>query len=289
MGEKRILQGLSARWLIVPAAGLALAIAVACGKDGDGTATPSPDGPTSEVTPDVQTSPTPEFSPPPGPIPFLSPPPEVPATENVLAIPGFEECSDASPVPCSPWFALKLPNFTLSDVAHSGDTSALLRMREPPEAAGAKVFYLVQEVAPTEFPEVISGFYRVENWLRGTEKQYLQFVVIAVRADNRPPEFSNHQIRYILAGIDEAPFEITNAKFVFLSREDPPIGEWVPFQVNVKQDFIDLWGAAPEGSEFIRLLYEVRYDGKLPGSGATEADVYYDDLYFGPTEGAPTP
>jgi hypothetical protein len=274
--------------LIVAVAALALALAIACNDGGAGTTPspegePSPNGPTSEVTPDVQASP------PPGPILFLSPPPEVPATENVLAIPGFEECSDASPAPCSPWFALKPPNLTLSDVAHSGDTSALLRMREPPEAAGAKVFYLVQEVAPTEFPEVLSGFYRVENWLRGTEKQYLQFVVIVVRADNRPQEFSNHQIRYILSGIDEPPFEITNAKFVFLSKEDPPIGEWVPFQVNVKQDFIDLWGAAPEGSDFIRLLYEVRYDGKLPGSGATEADVYYDDLYFGPAEGAPTP
>lgn len=285
-----VLRKLRIRWLIVAVAALALALAIACGNDGEDGTTPSPDGqPSPEASPGVQTSPAPLASQPPGPITRLSPPPAVPATENVLAIADFEECSDASPAPCAPWFALKAPNFELSDVAHSGDKSAQLRMRESPEAAGAKVFYLVQEVAPTEFPEVLSGFYKVENWIRGTQKQYLQFVVIAVRADNAPENFSNHQIRYILSGISEPPFEIANAKFVFLSKEDPPIGEWVPFKVNVKQDFIDLWGAAPEGSEFIRLLYEVRYDDKFPGSGAAEADVFYDDLYFGPADGATAP
>ena len=285
MGEETVLQKLSVRWLMVAAAGLALAIAVACGNDGESVTTPSPED---------QLSPTPMASPPSGPVLTLSPPPAVPATENVLAIPDFEECTDAAPAPCAPWFVLKPPNFELSDVAHTGEKSAYLQMREPPEAVGAKVFYLVQEVAPSEFPEVLSGFYRVDNWLRGTEKQYLQFVVIVVGADNAPPDadgkpFSNHQIRYILAGINAEPFEISNAKFVFLSRTDPSSGEWVPFQVNVKQDFIDLWGSVPEGYDFIRLLYEVRYDDKIPGSGTAEADVYYDDLHFGPADGAATP
>src|SRR3972149_12274574 len=156
-----------ARPLLLMVAAAALAIVFACTDGGvEETATP----PASAVTP------SPAATPPPGPQPFLSPPVPVPATANVLAIPGFEEGTDASPGPCAPWFALKPPNFQLAANAHSGEVSAMLRMRELESAAGTTVYYLVQEVAPTEFPEVLSGFYRVENWLRGTEKQYLQFV-----------------------------------------------------------------------------------------------------------------
>ncbi|OGR99857.1 MAG: hypothetical protein A2V88_10805 [Elusimicrobia bacterium RBG_16_66_12] len=212
----------------------------------------------------------------------------MPATENVLGIPDFEECSESPSSPCLPWFALKPPNFALSDVAQSGAHSAMLQMREDESATGAKVFYLVQEVLPSEFPEVLSGFYRVENWLRGTEKQYLQFVVIVFGAANAPEAYSNFQIRYILTGIDQDPFAISNARFVYLGEKEPTIGEWVPFKVNVKQDFIDLWGVVPENYERVRLLYEVRYDDKLPGAPA-EADVFYDDLHFGPAEGATVP
>jgi hypothetical protein len=272
--------------LLLAAAGVIAAIAVACtDSDGGGQTTPPTEGPTSEATPG---SPAPQ----PSGLQLSPQPPPVPATENVLANSDFEECPESAATPCGAWFSLKPPNFELSEVSNSGEASALLRMREPDSATGAKVFYLVQEVQPTEFPEVLSGFYRVENWLRGTEKQYLQFVVIVWGADNAPAgsdgqPFPNHQIRYILAGLEQEPFLITNAKFVFLTREDPVEGEWVPFEVNVKQDFLDLWGAVPEGYERIRLLYEVRYDDKLPQAPA-EADVYYDDLYFGPAEGSPT-
>lgn len=202
---------------------------------------------------------------------------------NVFQNPGFEGGRD-------PWFSLRPPDFILSEEqANSGGSSALLVMRAGPEDEGAKVFYLVQEVNPEEFPEVVSGHYRVTKWERGTDLQYLQFVVIAIGADNlpgRPPTypdpFPNHQIRYPLAGIDREPFQIANAHFIFLSREDPPLDQWVPFSVNVKEDFQRLWGAAPEGYETIRILFEVRYDSKAIGEGPLAADVYYDDLYFGP-------
>ncbi len=42
----------------------------------------------------------------------------------------------------------------------------------------------------------------------------------------------------------------------------------------------------PENFENIRVLFEVRYDDKIVGEGPLAADVYYDDLYFGP---APSP
>jgi hypothetical protein len=50
----------------------------------------------------------------------------------------------------------------------------------------------------------------------------------------------------------------------------------------VSEDFERLWGKAPEDFEKLRLLFEVRWDNKVAGASAAEADVYYDDLYAGP-------
>lgn len=198
-------------------------------------------------------------------------------TGNLFVNPGFEEGAE-------PWFTLvEEAGFTIVDThANSGEHSAVLRMDDPPEATGGKVYYLVQEIAPEEFPEVVEGLYRVENWQRGTSLQYVQFVVIAMEPQNFNLTFaSNYQIRYILSGIDAPPFEIGNAHFVFLDRDDPPTGEWVPFSANVREDFERLWNAVPEDFEKLRILFEVRWDGKSSGSGAPRADVYYDDLYIG--------
>lgn len=207
-----------------------------------------------------------------------------PPTDNVFANPSFEDGG-------APWCFLKPPAFIVSEgVAHTGSSSALLPLQADESEEGNKIAYLVQEIKVEELPEVLSGYYRVENWSKGTEKQYLQFVVIVWEADNAPiinnRPVANHQIRYLLAGIDSPPFEIANAQFVFVSRDDPPIGEWVRFELNLREDFEDLWGAVPVGFEHIRVLFEVRYDDKATGEGPLSADVYYDDLYFGP---APSP
>jgi len=213
---------------------------------------------------------------------------------NLFHNAGFESGED-------PWCSLhagESTKFQVSqDYAHSGESSALLQMRVPAEEEGhAKVFYLVQEVMPEEFPDLMSGYYRVENWTKGTPKQYLQFVVILCReeggrecalgATNLPGEY-NHQIRYPLAGISEEPFAISNAFFVFLGKDEPKQGEWVYFERNIKQDFEELWGAVPEGFDKIRVLFEVRYDDKQAGLVPAEADVYYDDLYMGPASENP--
>ena len=214
-------------------------------------------------------------------IPALCPdsPQPPPPTDNVFANPGFEDGS-------APWCFLKPPPFIRSeDVAHSGEASARLPLRADESEQGNKIAYLVQETKLEEFPEVLSGYYRVENWTKGTQKQYLQFVVIVWGADNAPGGYPNHQIRYLLAGIDSPPFSLANAHFVFLSREDPPVDEWVRFERNVREDFENLWGVVPEGFDYIRVLFEVRYDDKAVGEGPLGADVYYDDLYFGPAPG----
>lgn len=196
---------------------------------------------------------------------------------NMFPNPGFEEGAE-------PWYTLNEESgFTVTDAfAHSGSSSALLRMDDPVEASGqGKVYYLVQDLKPEELPEVVEGFYRVENWERGTPLQYLQFVIIASAPANFPTTATNYQLRYIIAGIDSPPFDIGNAHFVFLSREDPVIGEWTKFGAKVREDFQRLWNAVPEDFESLRLLFEVRWDQKTAGSGAPRADVYYDDLYIG--------
>jgi hypothetical protein len=93
-------------------------------------------------------------------------------------------------------------------------------------------------------------------------------------------------MRYPLAGISEEPFVIDNAFFVFIGKEEPRTGEWVYFERNIRQDFEELWEAAPEGFSKLRVLFEVRYDEKQAGAAA-EADVYYDDLYMGPASENP--
>ena len=257
---------------------VALSVVVAC-NDEEGVQTP---GPASTIPPST--------APPVGtPVPAAELRPtltpgayEPPAgSANVFGNPGLEEGNKY-------WFALHQQTVeTTTTVAHSGQASAYLNMRDPAEATGAKVYYLVQEVAPAEFPELISGYYRVDNWVRGTEKQYLQFVVIVFAPTNLEGGFPNFQIRFPLVGISEAPFPIGNAFFKFLTRDfEPRQGEWVYFESNIKDDFEELWKGVPEGYSKIRVLFEVRYDDKESGLPA-EADVYYDDLYMGPADSNP--
>jgi hypothetical protein len=254
-----------------------LAMAAACNSGGENELTPGAAStiPLSTATPVGTPAPTLEARPTLTPGAYEPPP----GTANVFGNPGFEEGTQY-------WFALHQQTVQTADVPHSGQASAHLQMRDPADASGAKVYYLVQEVAPAQFPDLISGYYRVDNWVRGADKQYLQFVVIVFAPTNLGTDYPNYQIRYPLAGISEEPFAISNAFFKFLGTEDPRQGEWVYFESNIKQDFLEKWGAVPEGYSKIRLLFEVRYDDKQAGAAA-EADAYYDDLYMGPADANP--
>jgi hypothetical protein len=190
-----------------------------------------------------------------------------------------------------PWISLTTeawgtPFKVTSEAAHSGEHSAFLEMRAGSDDTGAKVFGVVQEISPNDFPEILSGYYRIGDWNRGTEKQYLQFVVIVWGATNLPPEFANHQIRYPLAGISEPPFAITNAKFLFVNTAEPTADGWVYFERPIRKDFEDLWGAVPTGFSKLRILFETRYDDKSAGT-ELKGDVFYDDLYVGPADANP--
>jgi len=271
---------------------LALLLAAACGGGESGQVELEP-GPQSTLPPTVSETPaaaTPSPTPMPG---SCVPQAPLEGQANLLHNAGLESGPD-------PWCVLQPPKFEVSqDYARSGEASALLSMRVPAETVSEhEVRYLVQEVVPKEFPELVSGYYRVENWSKGTPKQYLEFVVIACRdgpegkCTQGAPNVSggygyNQQMRYPLAGISEDPFAIGNAHFVYISKEEPPSGEWVYFERNIKEDFRQLWGAVPEGYDYIRVLFEVRFDDKEAGRAPAEADVYFDDLYMGSASGNP--
>lgn len=180
----------------------------------------------------------------------------------------------------APWFSLKTErweNFTLSDrYAQDGRYAAHLALQAESTDTGSKIAGLIQEIKPMKFPKKISGFYRVENWQRGTTKQYLQFVVI-VWGDR---EYPNIQIRYILSGISGPPFTLHNGRFVFLGEPEPALQQWVFFERDLHKDFLELWGRVPTEFEKLRVLFEVRYDDKRPAE-ALYADVYFDALYLG--------
>ncbi|MGD0764943.1 MAG: hypothetical protein ABR978_01395 [Dehalococcoidia bacterium] len=178
--------------------------------------------------------------------------------------------------------------FDVSDaIAHSGNHSAHLKLIPPAAPAADDVFGAVQDLPANQFPEFVSGFYRVENWQKATPLQYLQFVVIAFTTDPTTGASSNTQIRYLLAGIDTEPFRIDNAKFVFLTKAEPAVGEWVYFERDVQEDFVQLWGSVPQGLDHVRMFFEARYDSPTATQPQIGGDVYYDDLYAGPKADAP--
>ena len=200
---------------------------------------------------------------------------------NLLENASFEDGGD-------PWFSLDSETwgepFTVSDQqAKHGDSSALLELRSATEPGPERIYGAVQDVTTETFPDVLSGSYYVERWQRGTELQYLQAVVIVEGAANAPAgiDASNHQVRYVLTGAGDPPLELGNARYVIAGERDPEVGMWVDFEFAVSEDFQRLWGVVPEGFESLRVLFEVRWDGRVEAELPARADVYYDDLYLG--------
>lgn len=209
--------------------------------------------------------------------------PAVPSEGSLFANPSFEQGRD-------PWISLETeawgPAFQVSDSqAVEGTNSAALTLRSK-DGGAARIYGVVQEISPDSFPETLSGYYCVARWEKGTAFQYLQFVIIAFDAANMPAEVSaqanNYQIRYLLAGVAEQPTNISNARYVFVTREEPVIGKWVHFERNVRDDFVQLWGEAPRDFSKLRILFETRWDERPSNAAPSAADVFYDDLYLGP-------
>lgn len=230
------------------------------------------------------------------------------AAHNLLVNPSFEEpVPPEQKQPVNPhilgeWWSFTGPekpywrHFEIDDtIAHDGERSVRLTLDSTNWGGPTLIVGATQNVKAEAMPDELSGFVRVSDWQRGTTNQYVQIVVIVWNVSANLPAglaAKNYQIAYTFAGIEAPPFAIANRKFQFprgelvsLQGEDgePIQGEWVRFDLNPRADFLREWGVDPSDFEYIRVLYEVRYDGRKPGSEPhAKALVHWDDLYFGP-------
>ncbi len=207
------------------------------------------------------------------------------ATGNLLQNPGFEQGAD-------PWHTMDTAgwsrDFDVTDVlAHSGAHSLHVTLVPPPQPEQDWVFGVAQDITTNEVPEYVSGYYRVENWQKATPSQYLQFVVIVFSKDPSTGTTTNTQLRYLLAGASTEPFRIDNAKFIFVNRSEPAMGQWVHLSGNVREDFQKEWGSLPQNITSVRIFFEARYDSSTAIQPQIGGDVYYDDVYAGSKSGAP--
>ena len=212
-------------------------------------------------------------------------------TSNLLVNPGFEQGRKGWSYPdTSPhWGDFKIT----SSLARSGDQAVRLRLHHGVDDAyqSVKVFGVMQEHQPERFPDILSGWYRVEQWQKDREMTdlYLQAVVmvsgdprtVALTSPNNPHrDITNYQIRYYLAGLSKPAFRLLNARLKFIRRGMPEMGVWTYFETPIKADFEEHWGVVPERYDKLRVLFEARWDN-LPSGGTVRADVYFDDLFLG--------
>lgn len=238
------------------------------------TSRPSPTGRASEqAEPEASSAPRSELRP----TLALSP-------HNLLRNPSFEQGRD-------PWYSMSGPDrpywadFELSrEQARSGHTAALLALTDEGYGGETRIYGTVQEVAPMGMPRTLEGWWRVDAWRRGADKQYLQVVLIVWNPQGIPghEDSVNLQISWVLGGITSPPFRIGNRKFYFLGNREPEAGEWRRVRRDLHADFEEAWGAVPTGFTKLRILWEVRYDGRPAEAPPARARVFYDDLYLGP-------
>jgi hypothetical protein len=100
-----------------------------------------------------------------------------------------------------------------------------------------------------------------------------------VRSERPIGKLPNYQVRYYLAGLEEPPFQLLNARFEFVAKGPPRLGVWTHFEVPLRADFERLWGVVPEGYDRLGIFFEARWDN-MPEGTSLRADVYYDDLYL---------
>lgn len=212
------------------------------------------------------------------------------ASENLLENPSFEAGREPwTRMGGTAWGAFEV----VDSPVRSGKASAYLPVRWESGAPGqpVKVFGVVQEPKPETFPETLSGWYRVGDWWSESKvtKLYVQVVVI-VWDDPKTTELvgvrggaaiKNYQLRYYMAGVDQPPFLLANAKYKFVGKGPPQRERWVRFELPLRADFQELWGHVPSEYSSLRVLFEARWDDKPEGAGV-RADVWYDDLSLEP-------
>jgi hypothetical protein len=192
-----------------------------------------------------------------------SPPPPTPApsASNLIVDAGFEGLAPAWTV-----FPPANAHEISTAAAHGGASSLALHASAAVPALAAS-----QGLHPAAFPEFLSGYYRVDDW--PDAGAMLQFVVKA--AGGAPEEV--RELRFVIAGAETEPEQSPTARYVFLSRDRPTVGEWTYFGYPLALAFEGRTGSVPQAWTSIDVTLEVRVSGD--GGDAT---VYYDDLYVGP-------
>ncbi len=185
-----------------------------------------------------------------------------PTTANLFVDPGFESGTG--------WIAPSL--FLDTGQAHGGKQSVQLLVDGPPGSVDAAM----QSVVTPDFPEFLSGFYRVDEWPAGGA--YLQFVVHPVG----PRQEVLPELRFIIAGAGSEAAPSSAAPAVFLSRAAAVTGEWTYFAYPIRQAFVDKFAAIPAPWASIEFSLEIR---SLSGDVRTTA--YFDDMYLGSQVGNP--
>ena len=202
--------------------------------------------------------------------------------ENLLKNPGFEDGLENWT--WLDWSKGWAPFALSTDHALEGTKSLYLPVLST-DNRPTVVWGGVQEIELSgDIPECIDGSYFVENWTSGDWKQYLQLVVIDL-THPLGPNRGQAQLRYIVSGSKEPPLTISNASYLFAEKErrdTPVIGRWTHFSVNPRADYLNSWQYTPGAGSKLRILFEGRYDLHHNPDLPARADVYYDDLYFGP-------
>jgi hypothetical protein len=193
-------------------------------------------------------------------------PTPTPSASNLLADAGFEGLAPAWTV-----FPPANAHELTTTEAHNGAASMALHLSPQVPALAAS-----QALNPAAFPEFLSGFYRVDGW--PDEGGVLQFVV---KAQGGAPE-EVREVRFVIGGASDEPEPAPQARYVFLSRDRPAVGEWTYFGYPIALAFEGRTGAIPQAWTSIDISLEARsLDGTL------RATVYFDDIYVGPQVGNP--
>lgn len=206
----------------------------------------------------------------------------VPTEHNLILNPSFEK--SGMEWKWLQWSSGWAPFEISTNRSHQGSHAALLKVSSAEQNRSTVVWGVVQEITIAgRFPTCLEGYYFVEKWSRGAERQYIQVVIIDLTEKVLDGKV-NPQIRYILSGLDKLPYILVNAHYVFVDPErkiEPIQGSWVKFSMNPLKDFKENWGYIPSSGHTVRLLFEARFDNRKKDDPNSEAYVYYDDLYFG--------
>lgn len=201
--------------------------------------------------------------------------------DNLLTNGNFEDGSEG-------WSTRDDTATASSEVVRTGSGSLLVSFAMDAESPVNGAALAFQELGLEEVPEFLSFDYRIDDWIRGTDLQYVEAVVIVEGSGVGMPQCPaggdpcpNIQMRYVLAGVISEPTTIVNARWRFVGEQEPEAGEWLHFEADLRNDMTEAWGSLPSVVTSVKLQLEVRYEGRVPDELDGAANVYWDNVYLG--------